>query len=44
MTANAAGEKLSPSIVFEGKNIQDSWMAPDAGEFEGITYAAMKNG
>lgn len=42
--ANAAGEKLPPLIVFKGKNVWDSWMAPTSTGFDDITYAATKNG
>ncbi|XP_063226844.1 uncharacterized protein LOC134533298 [Bacillus rossius redtenbacheri] len=44
MSANAMGEKLPPLIVFKGKNVWDSWMAPPGEEFPGLSYAATKNG
>jgi hypothetical protein len=44
MVANAAGEKLPSLIVFKGKNVLDSWMAPPGKEYLQIIYAVTKNG
>lgn len=43
MGGNAAGEKLPPLVVFKGKHVWDSWI-PKNDEYEGLTYAATKNG
>jgi hypothetical protein len=37
MAANAIGEKLAPLIVYEGKNLWDSWMAPAGEEYPEMT-------
>lgn len=42
--ANANGDQLPPLIVFQGKNIRDTWMAPDEKAFTNTTYAASPNG
>lgn len=44
MGANAAGEKLTPQIVYKGKNLWDSWIPAQEDEFQGMTYAAAANG
>ncbi|XP_062538368.1 jerky protein-like [Armigeres subalbatus] len=44
MGGNAFGEKLDPLIIFQGKNLWDSWMAKEKDEFSGMTYAATENG
>ncbi|XP_054281231.1 uncharacterized protein LOC128998900 [Macrosteles quadrilineatus] len=41
---NAAGEKLPPLIVFKGKAVWDSWLAPESEAFPGTSYASSKNG
>lgn len=42
--ANANGDQLPPLIVFQGKNIWDTWMAPDEKAFPNTSYAASPNG
>lgn len=39
MGSNVNGVKLPPLIVFIGKNIWDTWIAPDVSIFPGIFYA-----
>ncbi|KAJ8891203.1 hypothetical protein PR048_010718 [Dryococelus australis] len=41
---NAAGEKLPPLIVFKGKNIWDTWMAPQQLTHPNTSYTASENG
>lgn len=41
---NAAGEKLPPLIVFKGKNIWDTWMAPQQLSYPNTSYAVSENG
>lgn len=44
MGANAVGAKLPPLIVFKGKDVWTSWVAPQMKEFTGTGYAATTNG
>lgn len=38
--ANASGEKLPPLIVFQGKNLWDTWLAPENKVYPNTTYTA----
>lgn len=44
MGGNADGEKLPPLIVFKGKNVWDTWMAPHNPRVPQPCYAASSNG
>lgn len=44
MGGNADGQKLPPLIVFKGKNIWDTWMAPSTPGVPETCYAASSNG
>lgn len=41
---NAAGIKMPPLIIYQGKNMWDKWVAPPGEDYPGTTYAATKSG
>lgn len=43
MGGNAGGDKLPPLNVFKGRNIWDTWIAPDEATLPGTSYAASPN-
>jgi hypothetical protein len=44
MEGNAAGENLLPLILFNGKNLWDSWMARTGEDYPVIPYTVTENG
>lgn len=41
---SASGLKAPPLIVYKGKNIWDAWIPAEEDSFEGMSFAASKNG